>query len=137
MSAKISKTMYEAIKDNPAKAEILDNIIRHQLYGEPLDERVPKSDKRAVTSVANGRMGGRPRGSVSAHHAPEIAEIRRFIAEEHLKVCAEDFYHYYQATGWKTGDEPIRSWKALARKWDESRDIGKMSKEELLNALKA
>lgn len=137
MSAKISKTMYEALQGNPAKAEILESIIRHQLYGEPLDDRCPKADKRAVTSVANGRRGGRPRGSVTTRHEPEIAEIRRYIEEEHLNVCAEDFYHYYQATGWKTGEDPIRSWKALARKWSESRDIGKMSKEELLNALKA
>lgn len=137
MIVKITKSIYEQIENDPAKAEIIESIIRHQLYGEPLDPRTPKSDKRAQTSAENGRKGGRPRGSKKCNSVPKLAEIQQFIKDEHLNVDPRAFFAYYNATGWKTGNEPIRSWQALVRMWHNRRDTNKMSREELLKALKA
>lgn len=134
---KISKKMYEQIQDHPAKAQILESIIRHQLYGELLDPRAPQGDKRSLTSAENGRKGGRPKGSVKRAYEPKISEIRRFCEREHLNIDPDAFYEYYTATGWKTGDDPVRSWQGLARTWSKSRDVNRMTREEIINALKA
>lgn len=141
MIAKVSKRLYEKMQNLAPKErlEVIDSVIRHQLYGEelsPLAEALLKGDKRATTSAENGRKGGRPKGSKNlpkTDEKPKIEEIEDYIRENHLKVNAEEFFKHYEDLGWKTGEDPIKSWKGLVWTWSQ-RD---QEKKKLIEMLKA
>ena len=48
---------------------------------------------------------------------PSVREVREYAEEEGLVIDAERFVAYYDAKDWKTGTDPIKDWKKVARKW--------------------
>lgn len=48
---------------------------------------------------------------------PSVREVREYAEEEGLVIDAERFVAYYAAKDWKTGTDPIKDWKKVARKW--------------------
>lgn len=50
---------------------------------------------------------------------PSISEIVDYIQEHNLNVDAKKFWNHYESTGWKTGNDPIRDWKGLLKKWSK------------------
>lgn len=51
---------------------------------------------------------------------PSISEIVDYIQEHNLNVDAKKFWKHYESTGWKTGNDPIRDWKGLLKKWSQA-----------------
>lgn len=51
---------------------------------------------------------------------PSISEIVDYIQEHNLNVDAKKFWKHYESTGWKTGNDPIRNWKGLLKKWSKA-----------------
>ena len=51
---------------------------------------------------------------------PSISEIVDYIQEHNLNVDAKKFWKHYESTGWKTGNDPIRDWKGLLKKWSKA-----------------
>lgn len=51
---------------------------------------------------------------------PSISEIVDYIKEHNLNVDAKKFWKHYESTGWKTGNDPIRDWKGLLKKWSKA-----------------
>lgn len=51
---------------------------------------------------------------------PSISEIVDYIQERNLNVDAKKFWKHYESTGWKTGNDPIRDWKGLLKKWSKA-----------------
>lgn len=43
--------------------------------------------------------------------------MRAYCEKVGLEIEAEDFVEYYASRGWKLSGEPVRDWKALARRW--------------------
>lgn len=37
-----------------------------------------------------------------------------------MNVDAKKFWKHYESTGWKTGNDPIRDWKGLLKKWSQA-----------------
>lgn len=50
---------------------------------------------------------------------PSISEIVDYIQEHNLNVDAKKFWKHYESTGWKTGNDPIRDWRGLLKKWSK------------------
>lgn len=50
---------------------------------------------------------------------PSISEIVDYIQEHNLNVDAKKFWKHYKSTGWKTGNDPIRDWRGLLKKWSK------------------
>lgn len=48
---------------------------------------------------------------------PTVQEVKDYADEEGLVIDAERFVAYYDAKDWKTGTDPIKDWKKVARKW--------------------
>lgn len=48
---------------------------------------------------------------------PSVREVREYAEEEGLVIDAERFVAYYDARDWRTGTDPIKDWKKIARKW--------------------
>ncbi len=51
---------------------------------------------------------------------PSISEIVDYIQEHNLNVDAKKFWKHYESTGWKTGNDPIRDWRGLLKKWSKA-----------------
>lgn len=51
---------------------------------------------------------------------PSISEIVDYIQEHNLNADAKKFWKHYESTGWKTGNDPIRDWKGLLKKWSKA-----------------
>ena len=67
-------------------------------------------------------QSGAEQGTEGTHtfHPPTLEEVLSYCAERGNKVDGERFYHYYTANGWRTGGNPIRSWKAMLLCWEKS-----------------
>lgn len=140
----MTKRFYEEASKLPEKYELLEAMLRYEIYGEEptltgtaraLFE-IEREDKRRLTSRENGKKGGRPKGRKTTRHEakkPEFEEVEEYITENGLHVNAREFFEYYEDLGWKTGEDPIRSWRGLVRKWNEQDS----EREDLLKALKA
>ena len=55
---------------------------------------------------------------------PTIEEIKK----EFPQMNAENFYYYYESTGWMRGKSKIKDWKATARNWN-SNDYNKTTQQ--------
>ena len=51
---------------------------------------------------------------------PSISEIVDYIQEHNLNVDSKKFWKHYESTGWKTGNDPIRDWRGLLKKWNQA-----------------
>lgn len=141
----MTKRFYEEARKLPEKHELIEALLRYEFYGEEPTNltgtaralfEIEIEDKRRLTSRINGAKGGRPKGSKTTRHEaekPEINEIEEYITENGLHVNAREFFEYYAKRNWKTGGDPIGSWRGLLRKWNEQAS----EKESLLKALKA
>lgn len=51
---------------------------------------------------------------------PTTMEIYAYCQEEDLEVDPFRFRDYYQALGWRLGNNPIRDWRPLLHRWAEN-----------------
>lgn len=49
---------------------------------------------------------------------PTTDEIKQYCLERNNSIDPERFFDYYEARGWKTGNSPIKEWKACVRTWE-------------------
>lgn len=53
---------------------------------------------------------------------PTLEEVAAYLEEAGIDTfTAEEFWTYYERTGWRINGEPIRSWKAIADAWHRKR----------------
>ena len=57
-----------------------------------------------------------PDGEKKETH-PALEDIVRYVQDAFLPVDAQHFYDYYEANGWRMGQNPIQDWKAALRAW--------------------
>ncbi len=49
---------------------------------------------------------------------PSLKQVQEFCFDNQLKINPQEFFNYYEALGWKSGNTPIEDWKALAKSWE-------------------
>ena len=49
---------------------------------------------------------------------PTLEEVKEFCEALNLKIDPEEFYNYYNQSGWKSSGEQVRDWKALTLFWN-------------------
>jgi len=59
---------------------------------------------------------------------PSVAEVKNYIAENHLLADAETFINFYESHGWMVGTTPIKSWQATLKLW-HARNSDKKQKQ--------
>lgn len=63
---------------------------------------------------------------------PSRDEVADYISRNDLMVDPDEFFDCYEANGWTAANgAPIRSWKAVMRRWDRKEKEKQRSKEEL------
>ena len=65
-----------------------------------------------------GSGSGTASDSLEGFVPPSLPQVKEFVLKEGLRFVPEDFTDYYNANGWMIGQQPIRDWKAVARRWD-------------------
>ena len=50
---------------------------------------------------------------------PTVDEVRAYCAERKNSVNAERFVDFYQAKGWKVGNNSMKDWRACVRTWEQ------------------
>ena len=90
-----------------------------------------KTEKAAVSEEKSGAFENEkpipyhtiPNDTIPYHDdmpgktGPTVQEVKDYADEEGLVIDAERFVAYYDAKDWKTGTDPIKDWKKVARKW--------------------
>ena len=49
---------------------------------------------------------------------PSLDDIKNYIALKSYSVDAEAFYNFYEAKGWKVGNNAMKDWQAAVRTWE-------------------
>lgn len=49
---------------------------------------------------------------------PSIEEVAEYCEERHNGINAEKFCDFYEAKGWKIGNNPMKDWRAAVRTWE-------------------
>jgi hypothetical protein len=55
---------------------------------------------------------------------PTVEEIRAYCRERANNVDAQRFFDFYEAKGWRVGNQPMKDWQAAVRTW-EGRETAK------------
>lgn len=50
---------------------------------------------------------------------PTLEEIIAYCRERNNKVNPQAFFDFYEAKGWKVGNQPMKDWKACIRTWEQ------------------
>lgn len=50
---------------------------------------------------------------------PTLEEIIAYCQERNNKVNPQAFFDFYEAKGWKVGNQPMKDWKACIRTWEQ------------------
>ena len=53
---------------------------------------------------------------------PTLEEVNTYIQENSYTFSAEQFFAYYESTGWMIGKSPMKNWKAACLTWQTRQD---------------
>lgn len=67
---------------------------------------------------------------------PTVEEIREYCWERGNSVDPQRFFDFYEAKGWKVGNQSMKDWQAAVRTW-EGRDSGKPRAQASTNPFKS
>lgn len=113
----------------PLVAESTDRLTKKRMGKVRATANEPQTDRN---DTANEPHTDRKQSSHSHSHnqghnhshddmpgktGPTVQEVKDYADEEGLVIDAERFVAYYDAKDWKTGTDPIKDWKKVARKW--------------------
>lgn len=89
----------------------------------PLSGRlIPKvKESKVKESKVEERRVVRAQGADEATTTPPtLDEILSFCRKENLSISPERFFNVNEARSWRTKDQPITDWQALAREWNRT-----------------
>lgn len=104
------------IKDNGA----------YTLGCQTVAKRLPQSSLEEISvdkdSIGKGNSAdGAP--TPKRFVKPTVEEVAAYCKERNNNVDPQRFWDFYEAKGWKVGNQPMKDWKAAVRTW-EKRDGG-------------
>lgn len=107
-----SESETEPEKESDADTESL-------LY--PERDGAPETRTTTAAQAGKGNFSGKRLDKAAQWVKPEPEEIAAYCAERQNGIDPEQFYDYYEANGWRMGQNPMRSWKAAVRTWERKK----------------
>jgi len=93
---------------------------------EQMETNLP--NKKLITKNKKENKNNNTTEVVSARfQKPTVEDIRSYILERNNGLSAQDaetFFDFYEAKGWKIGNNPMKNWKAAVRTWEIRRKGG-------------
>lgn len=88
--------------------------------------RAEKAGKQSVNNVKESKdspsassssLSVRKEKSTEKGKPTDLAEVIEFLKDQSMAV---EFFDYYQSNGWHVGRNPMRDWRAAARRWQRN-----------------
>ncbi len=87
----------------------------------PERDGAPETRTTTAAQAGKGNLSGKRLDKAAQWVKPEPEEIAAYCAERQNGIDPEQFYDYYEANGWRMGQNPMRSWKAAVRTWERKK----------------
>lgn len=87
----------------------------------PERDGAPETRTTTAAQAGKGIFSGKRLDKAAQWVKPEPEEIAAYCAERQNGIDPEQFYDYYEANGWRMGQNPMRSWKAAVRTWERKK----------------
>lgn len=87
----------------------------------PERDGAPETRTTTAVQAGKGNFSGKRLDKAAQWVKPEPEEIAAYCAERQNGIDPEQFYDYYEANGWRMGQNPMRSWKAAVRTWERKK----------------
>lgn len=97
----------------------------------PPKEKEKEKAKERAKEKDNGDSADEPRRFTK----PTVAEIREYCRERGNGVDPQRFFDFYEAKGWRVGNQPMKDWQAAVRTW-EGRDSARLHDHASTNPFK-
>ncbi len=79
----------------------------------------PISNEICPLTEQGGGVSVKKRGyEAKKFNRPTLDEVRDYIASHSYSVDAEAFCDFYEAKGWRVGNNPMKNWQAAVRTWE-------------------
>ena len=128
---------HNVITSLPETDHIVDTEIEKELESETEPEKesdadtesllyperdgAPETRTTTAAQAGKGNFSGKRLDKAAQWVKPEPEEIAAYCAERQNGIDPEQFYDYYEANGWRMGQNPMRSWKAAVRTWERKK----------------
>ena len=118
---------HNVITSLPETDHIVDTEIEKELELEsesllyPERDGAPETRTTTAAQAGKGNFSGKRLDKAAQWVKPEPEEIAAYCAERQNGIDPEQFYDYYEANGWRMGQNPMRSWKAAVRTWERKK----------------
>ena len=110
------------------------------------EEEKPKENQNETTPQPNENenenenenvniKGSGAKSPRSRFKAPTREEVKQYAAENKLTLNVDNFMDYYESNGWKVGKNPMKDWKATARRWSRENRAQEPKRDESINEL--
>jgi len=90
------------------------------LYISNTDSLISEEKNKGIR-VSGEKGKGKGTTSNEKFVKPTVEEIKAYCAERKNGIDAEAFFYFYESKGWLIGRNPMKSWKAAIRTWEQSR----------------
>lgn len=104
-------TLFRNVESRVKSLESRDKSLDKSVSSQKLDSGVTRKSAKSKNVQID---------LTDCYVKPSISEIVDYIQEHNLNVDAKKFWNHYESTGWKTGNDPIRDWKGLLKKWSKA-----------------
>lgn len=105
------------IKDNGAYTLGCQTVAKRLPQSSLVESRVDKD------SIGEGNSADGAAPIPKRFVKPTVEEVAAYCKERNNNVDPQRFWDFYEAKGWKVGNQPMKDWKAAVRTW-EKRDGG-------------
>lgn len=105
------KSNKNALKNNPNSTQTEPKNNPNSTYKDKEKEKDKDIDKEKSTNVDTKKTAQR-------FSRPSLNEVRDYIASNSYSVDAEAFIDFYEAKGWRVGNNPMKDWEAAVRTWE-------------------
>ncbi len=82
--------------------------------------KTKEKEKMKEKEKDNGDSADKPRRFTK----PTVEDIREYCRERRNNVDPQRFFDFYEAKGWRVGNQPMKDWQAAVRTW-EGRETAK------------
>lgn len=95
------------------------NLRRNRRPVPDMEESLAEDQEQKEEPYTNGEPEEKPKRKKFMKPTPE--EIQDYCDERHNGINGQQFYDYYESTGWCIGSKHMKDWKAAVRNWETRR----------------
>jgi hypothetical protein len=77
----------------------------------------PSTNRQPSVTNKNDKNDKKKERARATFQKPTVEEVEAFCTQQGFSIDANHFVDYYESTGWKRGNTPVKNWQATVRTW--------------------